>query len=165
MPALNSVMTEFSNSTTPSDGTGSGYAGGKFKNPTYEQVSSGLTDHYESVQALFDPAKIRYERLLEVFRVNIDPIDGSGQFRDRGKQYRTAIFHHDEEQRRLAEQSKAEIERSGKLRKPIETEIRSVNRFSETEGYHQDFYKTKLDRCKSYRTGCGRDRRLKELWG
>jgi len=143
----------------------SGYTGGRIRNPTYEQVSSGGTGHYEAVQIRYDPKKVTFEKLLEVFWMNIDPHDGAGQFCDRGEQYRSAIFFHDEEQRRLAEDSKRQLEASGKLKRPIATVILPAATFYRAEEYHQNYYQENPVRYKLYRYGCGRDRRLKEIWG
>ena len=144
--------------------TTSGYTGGHKENPTYEQVSSGTTGHAEAIQVIYDPDKITYDQLLEVFWRNVDPTDGGGQFCDRGSQYRTAIFYHDDEQRRLAERSRqAVIESTGF--KEIATEITAASVFYPAEEYHQDYYKKNPVRYKFYRYGCGRDKRLKELWG
>jgi len=143
----------------------SGYAGGHLANPTYEQVSSGGTGHAEVVQVTYDPAKITYRKLLEVFWKNVDPTDAGGQFCDRGDQYRTAIFFENETQQREAEASKKELEDSGRLRHSVVTEIVPLEAFYPAEGYHQDFYEKNPRRYKSYRWGCGRDRRLTELWG
>lgn len=143
----------------------SGYTGGRTKNPTYEQVSSGGTGHFEAVQIRYDPRKVTYEKLLEVFWINIDPLDGGGQFCDRGSQYRSAIFYHDEEQRRLAEASKRALEASGKLKGRIATDILPAAPFYRAEDYHQNYYQNNPVRYKLYRFGCGRDRRLKEVWG
>jgi peptide-methionine (S)-S-oxide reductase len=140
----------------------SGYTGGHKKNPTYEEVSAGSTGHAESIEILYDPQKISYARLLEVFWHNIDPTVKDQQFCDRGHQYRSAIFYHNEEQKRLAEQSKQEVM---KRFKTVYTEIVAATTFYPAEEYHQDFYKKNSVRYKLYRTGCGRDRRLKELWG
>ena len=145
--------------------TTSGYTGGTVKNPSYEQVSMGITGHLESVEVLYDPAKVGYAQLLDVFWHNVDPTDAGGQFCDRGNQYRTAIFVHDDEQRRLAEQSKKDLEASGKLKKPIVTQIVAAGPFYAAEEYHQDFYKKNAFRYNYYRINCGRDSRLKELWG
>jgi len=145
--------------------TTSGYTGGQNKNPTYEQVSSGMTGHAEAVQVVFDPKKVSYERLLQVFWHNIDPTTANGQFCDRGRQYRPAIFVHDETQRQLAETSKKEIEDSGRIKQKIVVEIVPATEFYPAEEYHQDFYKKSQMRYQQYRMGCGRDRRLKELWG
>jgi peptide-methionine (S)-S-oxide reductase len=145
--------------------TTSGYAGGHTKNPTYEEVSAGGTGHAESVQVLYDPAKISYSKLLDTYWVNIDPTVKNQQFCDHGTQYRTVIFYNDEEQRKLAEESKKKIEQSGKLSQPIMTEIVPLSEFYPAEEYHQDFYKKNPFRYNSYRLGCGRDRRLEQLWG
>jgi peptide-methionine (S)-S-oxide reductase len=141
----------------------SGYAGGQEPNPTYEQVSAGATGHAEVVQVVYDPAKVTYAQLLDVFWHNIDPLTADAQFCDHGRQYRTAIFTHDEEQRRLADESKKQVE--VRFPKPVVTEIGPASRFYPAEEYHQDFYKRNPLRYYSYRAGCGRDRRLKELWG
>jgi len=144
--------------------TTSGYTGGHKENPTYEQVSSGTTGHAEAIQVIYDPDKITYDQLLEVFWRNVDPTDGGGQFCDRGSQYRTAIFYHDDEQKRVAERSRqAVIESTGF--KAIATEITAASAFYPAEEYHQDYYKKNPVRYKFYRYGCGRDKRLKELWG
>ncbi|HXV65459.1 MAG TPA: peptide-methionine (S)-S-oxide reductase MsrA [Vicinamibacteria bacterium] len=145
--------------------TTSGYIGGRVENPSYEQVSYGGTGHLEAVEILYDPKKVSYEKLLEVFWVNVNPTDGAGQFCDRGSQYATAIFFHDEEQRRLAEESKREIEESGRLDKKIVTPIREATAFYRAEEYHQDYYTKNPFRYKLYRAGCGRDRILRQLWG
>jgi peptide-methionine (S)-S-oxide reductase len=143
----------------------SGYVGGQKKNPTYEEVSSGGTGHAEAVQVVYDPAKVSYEKLLEVFWHNIDPLQANAQFCDRGSQYRSAIFYHDDAQKAAALQSKSALEASGRFPKPIVTEIVAASTFYPAEEYHQDFYKRNPLRYNSYRVGCGRDRRLKELWG
>ena len=135
----------------------SGYAGGDEDNPTYEDVSYGRTGHLESIQVSYDPKRVDYAKLLDVFWRQIDPTDDGGQFVDRGKQYRTAIFYHDEEQKKLAEVSKAALARSGRFDRPIVTEIRPAGRFWPAEEYHQDFYKKSPVRYKSYRAGSGRD--------
>jgi peptide methionine sulfoxide reductase msrA/msrB len=145
--------------------TTSGFAGGRVKNPTYEQVSGGSTGHAEVVQVAYDPARVSYEQLLEVFWRNVDPIDRGGQFCDRGSQYRTGIFYEGEAQKRAAEDSKRALEASGRLPKPVVTGIHPLEAFYPAEDYHQDFYKKSPVRYSSYRTGCGRDRRLAELWG
>ena len=145
--------------------TTSGYAGGNSKDPTYEEVSAGRTGHAETVQVLYDPTKISYSKLLDVFWVNIDPTVKNQQFCDHGPQYRTGIFYHDEEQKRLAEESKKKIEQAGKLPQSIVTEIMPLRDFYPAEEYHQDFYKKNPFRYNSYRIGCGRDRRLEQLWG
>jgi peptide-methionine (S)-S-oxide reductase len=145
--------------------TTSGYSGGQEKNPTYKQVSSGTTGHTESLQIVYDPRKISYERLLEVFWHNIDPTTPDRQFCDRGTQYRSAIFYHDEEQKRLAFDSKSKVESTKTFKEPIVTEILPLTKFYVAEEYHQDFYRKDPDRYYSYRNGCGRDQRLKQLWG
>ena len=143
----------------------SGYAGGKKQNPTYEEVSSGTTGHVEAVQVYYDPARITYEQLLDFFWKHIDPTDGEGQFVDRGAQYRSVIFYHGEEQKRLAEKSKEAVQKSGKFKKPIVTEIVQFTNFYEAEEYHQDYYKKNPVRYKFYRYGSGRDQFLEETWG
>lgn len=143
----------------------SGYTGGSERNPKYEEVASGITSHIESIQVSFDSKKITYAELLDVFWRHIDPTDSGGQFVDRGKQYRTAIFYHNEEQRLAAEKSKAALEKSGRFNKPIVTEIRPATTFYPAEDYHQDFYKHNPDRYNSYREHSGRDQFLKRTWG
>lgn len=145
--------------------TTSGYTGGQKQNPTYEEVSAGGTGHAEAVQIVYDPTKISYSQLLEVFWRNIDPLTKDAQFCDYGNQYRTAIFYHNEEQKRLAEQSKEALEKSGRLKKPIVTQIVAATEFYPAEDYHQDYYQKNPARYKFYRYSCGRDQRLKELWG
>ena len=145
--------------------TTSGYMGGRTANPTYEQVSTGTTGHTEVVQVVYDPKKVSYEKLLEVFWVNIDPTVRDRQFCDTGSQYRTGIFFHDDEQRKAAEASKAALERSKPFKEPLVTPIEMAGAFYEAEGYHQDYYKTNPVKYKLYRSGCGRDARLKQLWG
>ena len=142
-----------------------GYTGGHKKNPTYEEVSSGTTGHAESVQIVYDPAKITYTKLLDVFWHNIDPTVQNQQFCDIGSQYRTAIFFHNEEQKRLAEESKRALEKSGRFKGPIYTEIVPASEFYPAEEYHQHYYKKNPVRYKFYRYNCGRDQRLKEVWG
>ncbi|MGD1048517.1 MAG: peptide-methionine (S)-S-oxide reductase MsrA [Candidatus Krumholzibacteriaceae bacterium] len=143
----------------------SGYTGGQTENPTYAQVCSGKTGHIEAVQVYYDPAKTSYAKLLEVFWTHVDPTDALGQFVDRGPQYRSAIFYHDEEQRRLAEQSKTSLDASGIFDKPIVTEIRAFTKFYSAEDYHQDYYKTCPIQYQVYRAGSGRDDFLKAMWG
>jgi peptide-methionine (S)-S-oxide reductase len=143
----------------------SGYTGGKEKNPTYDEVSSGMTGHAESIQIEYDPERISYRKLLEVYWVNTDPTTADRQFCDWGKQYRPAIFYHDEVQRKLAEESKKAIEENPAVKGKIVTEIVPLTRFYPAEEYHQDFYKKNPSRYYSYRKGCGRDKRLEELWG
>jgi peptide-methionine (S)-S-oxide reductase len=143
----------------------SGYIGGQKKDPTYEEVSAGVTGHTEAVEIVYDSTKVGYEKLLEVFWRNIDPTTANRQFCDVGSQYRTGIFYHDEEQKKLAEKSKRDIDESGKLSSPIVTEITEATEFYPAEDYHQDYYKKNPIRYKYYRFGCGRDDRLDELWG
>jgi peptide-methionine (S)-S-oxide reductase len=145
--------------------TVSGYMGGRTANPTYESVSSGTTGHAEVVQVVYDPKKVSYEKLLEVFWVNIDPTVKDRQFCDAGTQYRTAIYFHDDAQRKAAEASKAALEKSKPFKEPIVTPIEMAGAFTEAEGYHQDYYKKNPVKYKLYRSGCGRDARLKQLWG
>jgi len=143
----------------------SGYTGGTKVNPTYEEVSSGTTGHAESVQVEYDPKKVSYEKLLDVFWHNVDPTQKDGQFCDHGNQYRTAIFVANDEQKKLAEASKAALMKSKPFKGDIVTEIVPATTFYPAEDYHQDYYLKNPVRYKFYRTGCGRDARLKELWG
>ncbi len=143
----------------------SGYVGGTKKDPTYEEVSSGVTGHAEAVRVVFDPKQIGYAKLLEIFWHNIDPLDKAGQFCDKGTQYRSGIFYLDAAQKKAAEASKAAIETAKRLPGPIVTEITAAGPFYPAEEYHQDFYKKKPERYYSYRLGCRRDARLKDLWG
>ena len=143
----------------------SGYAGGHVVNPSYQQVCNGTTGHAEVVQVVYDPAKVSYERLLEVFWVNIDPTTKDRQFCDGGSQYRTAIFYHDEAQRKAAEASKAALEKSKPFKEPIVTQLAMAGAFTPAEDYHQDYYVKNPVKYNLYRTGCGRDARLKQLWG
>jgi peptide-methionine (S)-S-oxide reductase len=145
--------------------TTSGYMGGKTKNPTYEQVSTGTTGHAEVVQVQYDPSRVTYATLLEVFWRNIDPTQRDGQFCDHGTQYRTAIFYHNDEQKKLALASKAQIEKTKPFKGDIVTEVTAAPEFYPAEEYHQDFYKKNPTRYKFYRAGCGRDARLQALWG
>ena len=145
--------------------TTSGYAGGRVANPTYEQVSAGGTGHAEVVQVVYEPSKITYRELLNIFWRNIDPITPNQQFCDKGAQYRSAIFYQDPEQRRLAEASKRALEQSGRFEQPIVTEINPGAPFYPAEEYHQDYYTRNPLRYKFYKTSCGRVRRLEELWG
>ena len=147
------------------EATISGYTGGRTANPTYEQVSSGGTGHAESVAVIYDPKKVSYEKLLEVFWHNVDPTTKDRQFCDSGSQYRTAIFFHDDAQRKAAEASKAAIEKAKPFREPVVTEIVMAGAFWPAEDYHQDYYRKNPVRYNLYRTGCGRDARLKQLWG
>jgi len=141
----------------------SGYAGGQKKNPTYGEVSSGVTGHAESVQVLYEPAKITYSKLLEVYWHNVDPFVKNRQFCDIGNQYRTVIFYHDESQKKLALESKSKIEKMGEGE--VFTQIVPYTVFYPAEEYHQDYYKKNPIEYNLYRTGCRRDARLMELWG
>ena len=143
----------------------SGYAGGTKANPTYEEVSSGRTGHAESVEVVFDPAKVSYQKLVDVFWHNIDPLTANAQFCDHGTQYRSAIFYLDDEQKRIAEASKEALAKSGRFDKPIVTQIVAASTFWPAEDYHQHYYKTNPVRYKFYRYNCGRDQRLEQLWG
>ena len=143
----------------------SGYAGGEKENPTYEDVSSGSSGYVEAVQITFDPSAISYEKLLEVFWKQIDPTDPDGQFADRGKQYRTLVFTHDEDQKKKALQSKQDLEESAKFSKPIATEITPFTTFYPAEEYHQDYYKKHSAKYKFYRLYSGREGFLKKTWG
>ncbi len=143
----------------------SGYTGGHTQNPTYEQVSEGDTGHAEVVRIEYDPAKITYAQLLEVFWRNIDPLTANAQFCDHGDQYRSGIFVHDAEQRRLAEASKAALVASKRFDQPIVTEITDAAPFYPAEAYHQDYYRKNPLRYQYYRYSCGRDQRLHALWG
>ena len=142
----------------------SGYSGGHIANPTYKQVSRGLTGHVEAVKVVYDPAKISYEKLLEVFWRHVDPTDGEGQFVDRGSQYRSVNFYANEEEKRLAETSKKILATSGRFNKPIATEILPLDTFYPAEDYHQDYYKKNSVRYRWYRYGSGRDQFLKKVW-
>jgi peptide-methionine (S)-S-oxide reductase len=142
-----------------------GYTGGSKPNPTYEEVSAGGTGHAESIEVTYDPTKVTYEKLLDVFWHNVDPTTRDAQFCDHGRQYRTAIFYHDETQHRLAEESKQALERAHTLPGPIVTEIVPAGPFYPAEEYHQDYYKKNPIRYRFYRYNCGRDARLEKLWG
>jgi len=155
----------------------SGFTGGTTKNPTYKQVSRGGTGHYEAVEVTYDADVVGYEKLVDVFWHSVDPVDAGGQFCDRGDSYRTAVFYKTEEQKRIAGASKAAIDASGVLPKKIVTPILPAGRFYKAEAYHQGYYQsdklvltrfgpvTKATAYKKYRKGCGRDARLKQLWG
>jgi peptide-methionine (S)-S-oxide reductase len=147
--------------------TTSGYTGGKRPDPSYEAVSSGGTGHMESVEIVYDPRKVTYEKLLDVYWRNIDPTDPTGQFCDKGTQYRSAIFYHDDRQKRAAEESKRAVEQSKRLPAglPVVTAILPAGDFWPAEDYHQDYYEKNPIRYRFYRHGCGRDARLEELWG
>ncbi len=141
----------------------SGYSGGKTANPTYEQVSAGSTGHIEVVKVEYDPAKVSYEKLLDIFWRNIDPFDADGQFCDKGSQYRSAIFFGNEKEKELAEASKKQI--AEKLGQAVVTDILPASEFYPAEDYHQDYYEKNPLKYKFYRYGCGRDARLETVWG
>ena len=143
--------------------TTSGYTGGRERNPTYESVSRGSSGHYEAVQVLYDPSKVSYEQLLATYWRNVDPLDAGGQFCDRGAQYRAAIFVHDDEQKQLAGASRERVQKE--LGQNVVTEILPARQWYAAEEYHQDYYKKNPIRYKFYRTGCGRDARLDDVWG
>jgi peptide-methionine (S)-S-oxide reductase len=145
--------------------TTSGYIGGTAANPTYEQVSSKRTGHAEAVEIVFDPRKVTYEKLVDYFWHTIDPTTKDRQFCDTGSPYRTGIFVLDAEQMRIAEASKARLEKNKPFKEPIVTEIQPAGPFYPAEDYHQDYYKKNPLRYQYYRTACGRDARLKQLWG
>jgi peptide-methionine (S)-S-oxide reductase len=143
--------------------TTSGYTGGKSANPTYHEVSAGGTGHAESVEVIYDPKKVTYAQLLDYFWRHVDPTMKDQQFCDHGSQYRTAIYVHNAEERKLAEESKKKIE--AQLKKPIYTEIADAGKFYPAEEYHQDFYVKNATKYKFYRWNCGRDQRLEQIWG
>jgi peptide methionine sulfoxide reductase msrA/msrB len=143
----------------------SGYTGGHKDNPTYEEVSSGMTGHLEAIEITYDPSRISYSEILDIFWKQIDPTDSGGQFVDRGQQYRSAIFYHSEEQKALAEKSKSELNKSGRYKNPIVTEIIKASKFYKAEDYHQDYSKKNPIRYKYYRYNSGRDQYLKKVWG
>ena len=143
----------------------SGYTGGNEQNPTYEQVSSGTTGHYEAVQVHFDPKRVTYRQVLDVFLRHIDPTDPGGQFADRGRQYRTAIFVHDAAQKEEAARALAALDASGRFTRPIVTEILPFAEFTEAEPYHQDYWRTHKLQYQTYRNFSGRDQFLTETWG
>jgi peptide methionine sulfoxide reductase msrA/msrB len=142
----------------------SGYTGGRLANPTYKQVSKGGTGHVEAVKVIYDPSKVTYEELLEVFWMHVDPTDGDGQFVDRGSQYRSVIFYGNEQEHRLAEASKERLAASGRFEEPIVTDILPLGPFYPAEDYHQDYYKRNPIRYRWYRYGSGRDQFLKKVW-
>lgn len=142
-----------------------GYTGGHTENPTYEEVCSGRTGHYEAVRVEYDPEVVSYDTLLDVFWRQIDPTDPHGQFADKGTQYKTAIFYEDEEQKRAAEESKRRLEESGKFRGPVATAILPACRFYPAEHYHQDYYLKNPEHYKRYKAGSGRERYIRETWG
>ncbi len=145
--------------------TTSGYTGGHVENPTYKAVSGGETGHAEAVRVVYDPDKVSFERLVDVFWRNIDPTDAGGQFCDRGSPYRSTLFYHDEAQREVAERSRAALERDRPFTAAIVTSIVAATAFYPAEAYHQDYYLKNPIRYKYYRHSCGRDRRLEQLWG
>ena len=142
-----------------------GYAGGTQDNPTYEQVSSGQTGYAESIQVTYDPSKVSYDQLLDVFWKNIDPTTLNRQFADVGTQYRTAIFYHTEQEKKLAMASKEKLQKSGRFKQPIVTEITALSKFYPAEEYHQSYYKKNSMHYNLYRSASGRDKFLKEVWG
>jgi peptide-methionine (S)-S-oxide reductase len=143
--------------------TTSGFAGGEMVDPSYQQVASGATKHTEVVQVVYDSTKVSYERLLRIYWHNVDPFDGTGQFCDRGSQYRPAVFAHNQRQLRLAENSKATV--AERFDQSIAVEIERLDAFYAAEQYHQNYYQKNPDRYTNYRQGCGRDARLREIWG
>jgi peptide-methionine (S)-S-oxide reductase len=143
----------------------SGYMGGTVSNPTYEEVSAGRTGHAESVEVVYDPAKVSYQKLLDAFWRNVDPITPNAQFCDHGSQYRSAIFFRTDEEKRASDSSKQSIEQSRRFKEPIVTQIVMALQFYPAEEYHQDFYKKNPIRYKLYKYNCGRAKRLEELWG
>jgi peptide-methionine (S)-S-oxide reductase len=145
--------------------TTSGYIGGKTENPTYQQVSAGRTGHTEAVEIVYDPSKVTFEKLLDVYWRSIDPFVKDRQFCDSGDMYRTAIFFHSPDQRQLAEKTKKAIESSGKFNLPVQTEIVAASKFYRAEDYHQDFHTKNPSKYSFYRWNCGRDQRLEQIWG
>jgi peptide-methionine (S)-S-oxide reductase len=145
--------------------TTAGYTSGNTPDPTYQTVSAGQTGHTEAMKIVYDPSKVSYEKLLHVFWRNHDPLTANAQFCDKGSQYRAGIYFGSEQEKKLAEASKAELEKSGRFKSPIKTEIVAQTAFYSAEDYHQDYYQKNPIRYKIYRTGCGRDRRLNEVWG
>ena len=143
----------------------SGYTGGRTVDPSYNDVSSGMTGHAEAVEVIYDPAKVSYDKLLDVYWHNVDPTVKDQQFCDHGTQYRTAIFYKDDAQRQAAEASKAALDKGKPFKEPIVTQIVMAGPFYPAEEYHQDYYKKNPVKYHVYRTGCGRDSRLKQLWG
>jgi peptide-methionine (S)-S-oxide reductase len=143
----------------------SGYTGGSVPNPTYEQVSTEITGHAEAVRVAYDPAKVSYEQLVDWFWRNIDPTQANGQFCDHGTSYRSAIFVHDDAQRKVAEASKRALQASGRFKQPVVTEIVAAGPFYEAEDYHQGYYKKNPSRYRFYKLACGRAQRLEQLWG
>ena len=145
--------------------TTSGYTGGKTVGPTYKEVSGGGTGHAEAVQVVYDPNKVEYKKLVDVFWKNVDPLDAHGQFCDKGDQYRPAIFTHNDEQKQIAETSKAALAASGRFKQPIVVAVEPAREFWVAEDYHQDYYLKNPVKYQYYRWGCGRDARLEEVWG
>lgn len=143
----------------------SGYTGGTKKDPTYEEVCYGETGHLEAVQVFYDPSVVTYQELLQVFWRHINPTDAGGQFADRGRQYKSAVFYHNEEQKNLAQISKEELDKSGRYAKPVVTEIIPFTKFYNAEDYHQEYYKKNPSHYKAYRKGSGRDWFINEVWG
>lgn len=143
----------------------SGFMGGQTKNPTYEQVSAGGTGHTEALQLKYDPKVVSYQQLLDYYWRHVDLLDGGGQFCDRGNQYRPAIFAHTPEQKKLAEDSKAALDKSKRFDRPIAVEIVDAGTFTPAEDYHQNYYETHPLQYRYYRYACGRDARLEKLWG
>ena len=142
----------------------SGYTGGDKENPTYEEVSSGTTGHLEAIQITFDPKKVTYKELIDLFWKQIDPTDDEGQFTDKGSQYKTAIFYHSEEQKTMAEESLADLEKSGKFDKPITAKILPASEFYKAEEYHQDYSKKRTAAYEAYKKGSGREEKLNQIW-
>ena len=145
--------------------TTSGYTGGKTEKPTYHDVGGGGTGHAEALQVTYDPSKVSYQKLLDYYWHHVDLLDGGGQFCDRGDQYRPAIFTHNAEQKKLAEESKTALDKSGKFKQKIAVQIVPASTFTAAEDYHQDYYHKNPVRYKFYRSGCGRDARMEQLWG
>jgi methionine-S-sulfoxide reductase len=143
----------------------SGYTGGTVPNPTYRQVSGNTTGHAEAVRVTYDPSKVTYAQLVDWFWRNIDPTQADGQFCDRGSSYRSAIFVHDDAQRKVAEATKKALQASWRFKQPIVTEIKAAGPFYEAEDYHQDYYKKNVNRYRFYKFACGRAQRLEQLWG
>ncbi|MEM1307542.1 MAG: peptide-methionine (S)-S-oxide reductase MsrA [Pseudomonadota bacterium] len=143
----------------------SGFTGGKEKNPTYRQVVSGETGHTEAVQVTYDPSQVSYEKLLDTYWRNVDPFDLAGQFCDRGTSYRPAIFTHSEKQQELALASRKQLNASGRFEQKIKLPVTPAGAFYPAEAKHQNFYKKNAFHYYRYRTGCGRDRRLQQIWG
>jgi len=141
-----------------------GYTGGNVENPTYQQISRGDTGHFEAMRVIYDPSQVSYEKLLETFWHNIDPTQADGQFADRGTQYYTAIFYHDDEQKRLAEKSKQDLEQSGKFDKPVATRLLKAEVFYPAEDYHQKYYQKNESHYQSYKRGSGRKGFIEETW-